>query len=121
MGNSEEGKNQGKVTDLWLSLLTSLFKELGLPGFITVIVTFVFLFWGSAEQKREFIDTFILLKNQNPFPCVIIIVSLIAVLLISTFFYRKMLKLRKEENNRIGEEKSKLQSELLNKKLRSSK
>lgn len=105
-----------------IRFLAALMKEVGLPGFIVVMVFFVFLVWGSADQKSVFIDRFVLLKNldQNPFPCVIIIITLLLIMLVTSIYWAKMLNLRKEENNRIGQEKSALQEKLLKRELESS-
>ncbi len=105
-----------------IKYLAGIMKEVGLIGFIVLVIASVFLIWGTTVQKREFIDTFILLKNtnQNQFPCVIVILTLFLLLVIGSIYSNKMLKLRREENNRIGKEKSVLQEKLLGKSLNSS-
>jgi len=105
-----------------LKLLTSVFKEVGLVGFIFVTVTTIFLIWGTNKQKEEFIDRFVLLKHtgDDPIPCVMVVAFLLMILVLATIYYNKMLGLRKEENNRLGKEKSRLQEILLEKTLHSS-
>jgi len=102
--------------------LTTVFKEVGLVGFIFVVCTTIFFLWGTKGQKEEFVDRFILLKNPNddPFPCIIVVVFLLLILVLITIYNRKMLQLRKDENNRLGEEKSRLQEMLLKRNLNSS-
>lgn len=106
----------------YIKYLAGIMKEIGLTGFIVVVVVAVFLIWGTSDQKREFIDRFILLKHidQNPFSCVLVVVGLLFLLLVGSIYSSKMSKLRREENNRIGKEKSDLQELLLKKELNSS-
>ena len=113
--NSENGWNPIKP-------LAILFKEVGLPGFLVIILTSIFWLYSSKEQKERFIDRFILLERSNTViePCVIVIVTLVALLIISSVYSKKMLGLRKAENNRIGKEKSELQALLLKTPLFSS-
>lgn len=115
-------KDKGSKEGGHLKYLAGIMKEVGLPGFIVLVCVSIFLLWGTTEQKREFIDIYILQKhlNQNPFPCVIVIISLLLLLVMGSIYSNKILKLRKEENNRIGMEKSELQEFLLSKKLKSS-
>lgn len=106
-----------------LKYFTGIVKEIGLTGFIIVVVVFVFLIYGTAEQKREFIDRFILLKHvssSNPFNCIIVVLFLVAIITIGGIYYNLIFNLRKKENNRIGKEKSKLQEQLTGRNLRSS-
>ncbi len=79
-----------------IKYLAGIMKEVGLIGFIVLVIASVFLIWGTTVQKREFIDTFILLKNtnQNQFPCVIL--TLLLLLVIGSIYSNKMLKLRRE-------------------------
>ena len=89
---------------------------------MAVIVTAIFLIWGTIDQKREFIDLYILQKHafQNRVSCIIVISGLVAVILFGGYYCRLGLKMRKEENNRIGREKSELQALLIGKGLESS-
>ena len=115
-------KRKQNKSDGQLKYLAGIMKEVGLVGFIVLVVTFTFLVWGTVEQKREFIDKFILLKNidENPYPYVIIIIFLLLIIVVGGIYANKLLKARKEENNRIGQEKSRLQEILLKKDLHSS-
>lgn len=121
---SKKKKSKAKIPTggAMIKHLAGIMKEVGLIGFIVLVIASVFLIWGTVDQKREFIDTFILLKNsnQNSFPCVIVILTLFLLLVIGSIYSNKMLKLRREENNRIGKEKSDLQENLLDKNLNSS-
>ncbi len=104
----------------WLKYLSGIVKEIGIIGFIVVIIVAIFLIWATPDQKREFIDSYILLKNNNPYHCVIIVVFLASLMIIGTIYYQKMLNLRKKENNRIGQKKSEWQEKALEKQLKSS-
>jgi fucose permease len=105
-----------------LKILAGIFKELGLPGFVIVIVVFIFFVWGTSEQKMEFIDRFILMKKaeSDPFPFCLIILVLILIMIIGHVYFKKMLQIAEDENKRISEEKSRLQEQLTKKELRSS-
>lgn len=105
----------------WLKYLSGIIKEIGIPGFAVVFMAFALIFWATSKQKEEFIDTFILFKNDNPYPCVIVVSFMGILMILGTIYYQKMLNLRKQENNRIGLEKSKWQEMALNRKLNSSK
>ena len=115
------GKDNSESTG-WIKHMAGIVKEVGLLGFITLFVAFIFLFFSTLEQKQEFVDRFILLKDgdKNPFPCAMIVLCLFVIILIGGMYNSRMLKLRKEENNRIGKEKSDLQKRLLEKDLNSS-
>ena len=120
--NKKSQKGDNILDQAYIKFLAGLFKELGLAGFLVVFLSAFFLIFSNRNQKLRFIDTFILLDDaeQNKYPCVIIILTLIVLVLIGSYFYRKEIKLMRRENNRIGEEKSKLQEKLLEKSLESS-
>jgi len=122
MSKKKKSKQPPTQESRSIKYLAGIVKEIGLTGFIVVVIVAIFLIWGTADQKREFIDRFILLKhvNQNPFSCVLVVVGLLFLLLIGSIYSSRMFKLRKEENNRIGKEKSELQELLLKKELNSS-
>ena len=122
MSKKKKSKESVSQESSYIKYLAGIVKEIGLTGFIVVVVVAVFLIWGTSDQKREFIDRFILLKHidQNPFSCVLVVVGLLFLLLFGSIYSSKMSKLRREENNRIGKEKSDLQELLLKKELNSS-
>lgn len=94
-------------------------KKVGFLGFILIFATAIFLIWGSANQKREFIDLYILQKNDG-LHCVITITYLIFALGIISGFSKFMLSGQKKENNRIGKEKTYWQSKQLDRELYST-
>ncbi len=117
-----KGKSTGTNEFSLIKFFSGIIKEIGIPGFLVTIVVFIFLTYSSADQKREFIDRFILLKsNGEEFkPCIIIVVILLLIIVTGSIYFRKTIQLMKKENNRIGKEKSELQSALINKNLHSS-
>lgn len=106
----------------WVNALSTLFKELGAPGFIMVLGAFTFITWGTVDQKREFIDSYILLKgvDGNPLPFTALVFFLVLLLSLQSIYCLRMQRIRKDENNRLGQEKRKLQEMLLNQSLNTS-
>lgn len=99
-----------------LHSLSILVKEVGLIGFVTVLFAFVFLTFSTIEQKQEFIDRFILLKPaQYNLNCYLVLLFLIVIIVLGFIYYKSILKLKKGEIKRLGEEKERLQSLHLNK------
>lgn len=124
MSEDTEGNNSGSQGNAGtLGALATIFKELGLPSFLIVIVVGIFFLFGSPEQKSEFIDRFILLKNvqEDPFPFAIVVASLLLIIIIGGYYQQKEIKKLKSENRRIGDEKTELQTKLIEKDLRSSR
>ncbi|MBL7790881.1 MAG: hypothetical protein JNK77_01060 [Saprospiraceae bacterium] len=110
------------MTDNSLKALTLVFKEVGPVGFILILGAGIFIIYGTEAQKQEFIDTYILLKrvSENPAPFTMVVIALVFFIFMLWVYYHQRFKYLKEEIKRIGAEKSKLQSELLDKQLRSS-
>jgi len=106
-----------------ISFWAALIKELGIPAFVVLFFVICFIWFATVEQKREFIDKYFLLKDvqNNPFPFTLIIVVLLLIIILQHIFYNKILKIHRDENDKLGIEKSDLQEKLLNKKLNSSK
>jgi hypothetical protein len=116
----EESSNKPNFSVL--KYFATIIKEVGIVGFIIAFLASIFLIYSSDEQKTEFINKFILLKNtdENLGPCVFVVLFLILIIIMGSIYFSKMLKLRKAENRRIGEEKTRLQEALIGKKLQSS-
>jgi di/tricarboxylate transporter len=113
----ETGGSEGFV-----KLLATILKEVGISNFVILMVVCIFIWYGNSEQKREFIDRFILLKNidENPFPFASVIVFFIFIMIIGYTIMNNKIKILENENKRIGQQKSELEGVLLQKKLRSS-
>jgi len=88
-------------------------KQIGMPAFVGIIVIWIFLSNATDRQKEEFIDYWILLKSANHSYFYIILGILLLLIVVQNIYFRKLLEIRKQENNRIGEEKSLLQQALL--------
>lgn len=118
--------NDDTVPDLNLNIakvLSGIIKELGLPSFMFFCTLMVFIWYGTKEQKEQFIDRFVLLKTvqDDPFPFALVIVFLLFILFITIVQFNVRLKILQEENSRIGEEKTRLQNKLIEHELKSSK
>ena len=115
--------NQQESTESFLlKSLAGVLKEVGIAGFIVLFSIVIFICYATGEQKRQFIDQYFLLKGigENPYPFFLLVVILFAVVVVQNVYYRKRLELAERENERIGKEKSELQTLLLDKQLRSS-
>lgn len=105
-----------------LKSIATIIKEVGTFGFILAFSALVWIVYFDKGQRDYFIDHFLLLKplNGSYLPCIFVVliltIALLAVLIVGT----KMLSLQKKENNRLGEEKSRLQEKLLDRELNSS-
>jgi hypothetical protein len=105
-----------------LKFWVAVMKELGILAFIVFFLAMIFLFFASNEQKSAFIDKFFLFQdvNKNPFPFSFVIAGLILVIILQYLYFKRILSIKEDANKRLGEEKSDLQSRLLNKRLNSS-
>ena len=127
MEDADSSQNKGaksfRIDLSGLKYVVGAIKVIGIPGFVVACIIFVFLRYGTLEQKRAFIDRFILLDkgNESIEVCVLVIIALIAILLIVSFYCKRTQHLMKVENNRIGEEKTKWETLVLEKVLHSSR
>lgn len=105
-----------------LKVLATILKEVGLFGFVLVFFAAFFQLNGTPEQKQEFIDKFFLLKDieKNPYPVTLLAVFVAVGIVIMVWYFRFRIRLLREENQRIGAQKSELQSTLTKSKLQSS-
>jgi hypothetical protein len=95
----------------WGFFIVDLFTKFGVGGGVIIVVTIVFLGWGSATQKQEFIDRYLLLKwprGEEKYPYFVLGVILILFLMNWVFNTRK-LKLKDERINILTEELKKYQ------------
>lgn len=105
-----------------LKLTTTIFKEVGIAGFICIVLTFIFIYYSSIEQKTEFIDKFFLFKNSElTSPNVIFVIGiLIITIIISNAYLLKENKRISKELDRVSALRTDLQEKLINKGLQSS-
>ena len=110
----------------WKLLVVSLFEflgQFGFPGIVLMLVYFFVTNYASAEQKRELIDAYFLFKGENSgiFGTIIFCIFGIVVFVGTRVHYRRQLRLKDEEIDRIAEEKTKLQQKALKHLLHTSK
>jgi hypothetical protein len=106
----------------WANLFTALVDRIGWPGLLVVFFGAIMFFWASADQKRQFIDLYILGKGIGQiWPLVVLSVIFAATVLAQLRVYGKKIALLKRELERVGDEKSLLQQELTATKLRRGK
>lgn len=88
----KKNPSAGDKVDDWILILTSLIKGFG-PHvvFILILALFVFLY-ADDTQKHEIIEKWILLKNENHFYCVIIIILLTISSLLFIGYHIKAMK-----------------------------
>jgi hypothetical protein len=123
MNRTDKSKSNEPGNWEWFTkLISTLIKEVGISGTVLTFLMFFMVFVAKPEQKTEFIDKWLLLKGEDHFPCAIVIVSTLALCAITVVYYKRMLDLAKEENKRVGQEKSDLQQGKITKsRLSSSK
>lgn len=111
---SDKGFNFGQVFDFCGSLMS----RVGTVGFI-VIAGVVFVYYFSNEsQKKEIIDTWVLMKNPLSINISIgINLIMFAALIFHNYHYKFKVKLLRIRNDEITEEKNSLQEILLKKAL----
>lgn len=105
-----------------LKFWAAAIKELGIPAFLVLFSTVIFLYYSTLGQKREFIDRFFLLKkpSEDPFPFSFVILVALLIIITQHVYYNKIIDSKDQENKRLGKEKSNLQEKLLNRNLNSS-
>jgi hypothetical protein len=96
-----------------LEALSTLFSKFGPVGFLLVIFTFIFLFYGTTEQKIDFIDTWLLLKPEGScMPLRMLIFALGFIIIGQFIIFSARLKQTKRHLKEIGKEKTRLQDKL---------
>lgn len=105
-----------------LKIFAGIIKAIGIPGFLVAFVSSLFWYYGTTEQKREFIDRFILLKGyaNDPNPAAFVVSFLVFILILGAIYHVRMQALDTEEIERISREKRELQEQLTRKRLPST-
>lgn len=78
--------------------LIEIFGRFGITGSCILTAIYIFLQFGTIEQKREFIDSFILLKiakSDNKI-AIFIVIILVILFLFQNVFFRKKNKLKEQ-------------------------
>ncbi len=114
-------KDKNRIAEFY-KLSSMVMSKVGISGFICIsIVAFIF-FFVPANLKDEITNTWLLFKNKDAIQIYrLILVSLLVLILIQNYFYRKAIKMKDDRIKEISLEKSSLQEKFLNKKLNSTK
>ena len=110
---TQKAENDNTPSFDLIKALTWVIKTIGILCFIVLCLVLFFVWYSDDAQKKEFIDNWFLLKSERHVYCYFIIIGTVAMFVIQNFHFRRLLKMRKDENNRIGQEKSDLQQMLL--------
>lgn len=96
----------------WDVFLVDIFGRFGVTGGIIITIIMIFIIWGTTDQKREFIDKFILLKNLDAQSSYIywVAISFAIVFIAQIFFHRSKIKSKNERINDLKNYIEKLES-----------
>ncbi len=98
--NSSEPKGEDlKLSKASVVMLSKLFTELGAFGFIIVFSALFLLYYGSEEQKKEFVNNFLLLHilRGDKTYLYFLFVCIVSLCAITIFYYVSRLNLKKKE------------------------
>lgn len=114
-----------KVELKWLDQFLKHASKQGASSVVIVALVFIFLFFSSPDQKREFIDIWILFKPLVPENVVIyrvIILIIFVLLLLQLYFTTTKVKEKNIRIDELADERNKYQQILLDRmELNSSK
>jgi hypothetical protein len=108
--STASSEHRTRWTDLlrhFLQVLTVTIDTIGWPGTVLLLLFFILEYNGTAEQKHQFIDMYILGKGMSPqslfvIPCILFLVIIAA----QNFYWRKRIRILERENQRLSEWKS---------------
>lgn len=124
MSEKAKPKSSDSITGI-IEKVLELVQRFGLTNFLLVTAVIFFLLYSEDRQKVEAIDRYLLGKQwsepQNILSNFYIYLVLLIALIVSIWYCRTNAKMRKAENNRLGEEKSFLQQLLTEQNLTTSK
>lgn len=102
-------------------VLGKLMNDVGVPGFVVIVLTIIILTFPSKEQKQELINTWFLFKGEyNIVVTIIIIIALVLLLFMQTTHCIRTIRLHKQRVQDCAKEKTHLQKLLVDKNLASS-
>lgn len=114
-------KSDIDIMAAFFGVLQAAVERIGLPGTVFIAFFYLLIQFGRPDQKQAAIDLYILWKNPEslaPFIALTVVFSLI--LLGQRRAFRKQLTVKDEEIERIGVEKSTLQTKLIQQPLHAS-
>lgn len=128
MANTPNKKKQkpktseiSKIAEFY-KLSSMVMSKVGITGFICISIVAYIFFFVPASLKDEITKTWLLFKNPDALYIYrLILISLLVLILIQNYFYRRAIKLKDERIKEISAEKSSLQEKLLGKPLNSTK
>ncbi|MBL7712350.1 MAG: hypothetical protein JNL13_07805 [Chitinophagaceae bacterium] len=90
--------------------------RIGMSGFLIICAVSIFIFWGTVDQKRKFIEKFILLnfKKEELSHSVVFIIFLLLAYIITLNYYQKRHKLQRQRIETLEQDLSDLKK-LINK------
>lgn len=108
-------------TDFWL-IATDTVARVGVPGFLVIFICFFVVSFASAEQKKEIIDRWVLLKNNsgNQLFTITVIIFAVVIYILEAITFSKLRKLDKAEIDRLSDYKRRYQELELNRELKNS-
>jgi len=119
-------KDKDSSTNLkWLDTFLKHASKQGASSVVIVALVFVFVIFSSVEQKRCFIDTWILFKAVTPESVLhyrLVIGILFLLLIVQFYFTRMIIKLKNDRISELAEDRNNYQKILLDRNnLNSSK
>jgi hypothetical protein len=105
--------NQGGMPR-WDIVIVQSIQKIGISGTIIAVLLYNFIVNGTIEQKRELIDTFVLLKfpKDRGEYFFFIVICLVVSYFITIYHYRGRLRIRDEKIKYLEDEIIELQSRL---------
>ena len=116
---NDKNQRDESSSDLYFKIFRGLGKilnEVGILGFIVLIIGFIIICFPNQSQKQQIVDSWILFKGSNIIPVITVLCLLIA-LIGQQIHYKRSLALKDERinelaNNKNSKYKNKLKSQL---------
>jgi hypothetical protein len=113
-------KNTSSVDGGLIRFLSEVMNRVGVVGFVVLVLTYFVFKVASPTQQQELVDKWLLLKDQEGPYAAIIVGVLILLLLVQQWDRIRVVRRMQAELDRIGDEKSRLQETLLERRLGTS-
>ena len=117
-----QSDNNNEPSDIYLKLFKGLGKvlnEVGVTGFVVIVIAIIVIYFPSPKQKEEIIDTWILFKGSN-IPGIFIVIILLGLLVGQQIHYKKTIKLKDERISDLAKAKNSLYKNNIKTKLSTS-
>jgi hypothetical protein len=117
--NTSSGSTSKKSKEefSWQKFVIELASRFGVSGAVTLCILLIFLIWGTVDQKREFIDKFILLNNKHGdshYPVYLVIIATVAFVG-QRIYFLKRIKLKDDRIKELEHHNNSLENKLLKK------